>query len=108
MTSPRPFRFGAKSTRAASSREWADLARRAEDLGYFSFHIDDHFGNQLAAMPAMMAAACATSRVKVGPHVAGVDFRNPVLFAKECATIDLLSDGRFILGIGAGWSKSDY
>jgi probable F420-dependent oxidoreductase len=55
-----------------------------------------------------MAAACASTRLLVGPHVAGVDFRNPVLFAKECATIDLLSEGRFTLGIGAGWSKTDY
>ena len=55
-----------------------------------------------------MAAAEATNSILVGPHVAGVDFRNPVMFAKEAATIDLLSDGRFIMGIGAGWSKDDY
>ena len=55
-----------------------------------------------------MAAADATSKILIGPHVAGVDFRNPVLFAKECATIDLLSEGRFTLGIGAGWSNKDY
>ena len=55
-----------------------------------------------------MAAADATSSILVGPHVAGVDFRNPVLFAKECATIDLLSEGRFTLGMGAGWSEKDY
>ena len=102
------FRFGAKATRATSGDEWAILARTAEDLGYASLQIDDHFGNQLAAVPAIMAAACATSRILVGPHVAGVDFRNPVMFAKECATIDILSGGRFILGIGAGWSQDDY
>ncbi len=105
---PRPFRFGTKATKAESSKEWTELARQAEDLGYVSFQIDDHFGNQLAPVPAIMAAACATSRILVGPHVASVDFRNPVLFAKECATIDLLSEGRFTLGIGAGWSKADY
>jgi probable F420-dependent oxidoreductase len=103
-----PFRFGAKATRATSGKEWADLARQAEDLGYASFQIDDHFGNQLAPVPAIMAAACATSTIFVGPHVAGIDFRNPVLFAKEAATIDLLSDGRMMLGLGAGWSKDDY
>ena len=70
--------------------------------------MDDHFGNQLAIVPALMAAADATSKILVGPHVAGVDFRNPVVFAKECATIDLLSEGRFTLGIGAGWSDKDY
>ncbi|MFM2071298.1 MAG: hypothetical protein RLZZ623_1561 [Actinomycetota bacterium] len=103
-----PFRFGAKATRATSASEWQELARTAEDLGYASFQIDDHFGNQLAPVPAIMAAAAATSTILVGPHVAGVDFRNPVLFAKEAATIDLLSDGRFTLGLGAGWSADDY
>jgi probable F420-dependent oxidoreductase len=103
-----PFRFGAKATRASSGAEWRDLAKQAEDLGYASFQIDDHFGNQLAPVPAIMAAAAATERILVGPHVAGIDFRNPVLFAKEAATIDLLSDGRMLLGLGAGWSKDDY
>jgi probable F420-dependent oxidoreductase len=104
----RSFRFGAKSVKATSAKEWTDLVRQAEDLGYASFSMDDHFGNQLAPVPALMAAADATSRILVGTHVAGVDFRNPVLFAKECATIDLLSEGRFTLGIGAGWSAKDY
>ncbi len=102
------FRFGAKAVKAGSAKEWTDTVRQAEDLGYASFHMDDHFGNQLAVVPALMAAAAATSSILVGPHVAGVDFRNPVLFAKECATIDLLSSGRFTLGIGAGWSAKDY
>jgi probable F420-dependent oxidoreductase len=104
----RPFRFGAKATKATSGKEWADLARNAEALGYDSFQIDDHFGQMLAATPAIMAAASATEKILVGHHVAGVDFRNPVSFAKEAATIDLLSDGRFMMGIGAGWSKDDY
>jgi probable F420-dependent oxidoreductase len=104
----KPFRFGAKSVKAGSAKEWTDMVRQAEDLGYVSFQMDDHFGNQLAVVPALMAAADATTSILVGPHVAGVDFRNPVLFAKECATIDLLSEGRFTLGIGAGWSSKDY
>jgi probable F420-dependent oxidoreductase len=104
----KPFRFGAKATRADSAKEWGDLARRAEDLGYSSFQIDDHFGGQLAALPAAMAAAAHTTSIKVGPLVAGNDFRNPVLLAKEAATIDLLSEGRFVLGVGAGWLKQDY
>lgn len=108
MANSRPFKFGAKATKAESSKEWADLARQAEDLGYVSFQIDDHFGSQLAPLPACMAAAAATSSIKVGPLVAGNDFRNPVVLAKEAATIDLLSDGRFILGVGAGWLKQDY
>jgi probable F420-dependent oxidoreductase len=108
MSKPHAFRFGAKAVKAGSAKEWTDTVRQAEDLGYVSFHMDDHFGNQLAPVPALMAAAAATRSILVGPHVAGVDFRNPVLFAKECATIDLLSEGRFTLGIGAGWSAKDY
>ena len=108
MAHRRTFKFGAKATKADSGKEWTELARQAEDLGYCSFQIDDHFGSQLAPMPAVMAAAAATSTIKVGPLVAGNDFRNPVALAKESATIDLLSDGRFILGVGAGWLKSDY
>ena len=104
----RRFRFGAKATKAASAKEWSEIARRAEHLGYASLQVDDHFGSQLAPMPACMAAAAATDTLKIGTLVAGNDFRNPVVLAKEAATIDLLSDGRFILGIGAGWLRSDY
>src|SRR5438094_394690 len=107
MGTRRPFQFGAKATNVGSAKEWAELAREAEDLGYVSLQMDDHLNEQLAPVPALMAAACATTALKVGTLVAGVDFRNPVVFAKECATIDVLSDGRFILGIGAGWSKED-
>ena len=108
MAATRPFKFGAKATKAGSAKEWADLAKQAEDLGFVSFQMDDHFGNQLAPVPAIMAAASATSSIKVGPLVAGVDFRNPVVFAKEAATIDLLSEGRFMMALGAGWLKDDY
>jgi len=104
----KPFKFGAKATWATSGADWARLAKQAEDLGYVSFQIDDHFNKAFAPVPAIMAAACATSKVLVGPHVAGVDFRNVVEFAKEAATIDLLSDGRFTMGIGAGWNQADY
>ena len=108
MAKQRPFRFGAKAKVANNGKEWADIAKQAEDLGYVSLQIDDHYTKQLAPVPAMMAAACATSTLKVGTLVAGNDFRNPVVFAKEAATIDMVSDGRFMLGLGAGWMKEDY
>jgi probable F420-dependent oxidoreductase len=108
MAIVRPLRFGAKATRATSAKEWADLARQAEDLGYASLQMDDHFDPQLAPIPALAVAASVTSTIKLGTLVAGVDFRNPVVLAKEAATIDLLSGGRFMLGIGAGWNKVDY
>ena len=97
MAAPRPFKFGAKATKAGSAKEWVDLARQAEDLGYVSFQMDDHFPGQLSPVPTLMAVASATTNLKVG--TAGGRRRLPqfvVAFAKEAATIDLLSEGRFI------------
>lgn len=108
MRRSKAFRFGAKATKATSAKEWTDLARHVEELGYYSLHVDDHFGAMLASMPAVTAAAMTTSTLKVGPLVAGNDFRNPVVLAREAAAIDLLSGGRLILGLGAGWLHSDY
>lgn len=104
----RPFRFGAKAQHASSGKDWSGTCRRIEDLGYCSVQVPDHLSGQLGAVPAMMAAADATTTLTVGPLVAAVDFRNPAIFAREAATIDLLSDGRFIMGIGAGWNADDY
>jgi probable F420-dependent oxidoreductase len=108
MANKKPFKFGAKAKTATSGKEWAEIAKQAEDLGYVSLQMDDHYTKQLAPVPALMAAACATKTLKVGTLVAGNDFRNPVVFAKEAATIDMLSDGRFMMGLGAGWMKEDY
>jgi probable F420-dependent oxidoreductase len=68
----------------------------------------DHFTDQLAPVPALMAAADATSTLRIGALVWDNDYKHPVVFAKEMATIDLLSDGRLELCIGAGWMISDY
>ena len=89
-------------------QEWLDLARKAEDLGYSTLLLPDHFGQQLAPLPALLMAAAVTSRLRVGTIVLDNDFRHPVVLAKEAATIDLLTDGRFELGIGAGWMQADY
>jgi probable F420-dependent oxidoreductase len=104
---PHPFRFGVSGGRA-TREEWLDLARKAEGLGYSSLLLPDHFGRQLAPLHALLAAAMATSRLRVGTIVLDNDFRHPALLAKEAATIDLLTDGRFELGIGAGWMEADY
>lgn len=93
---------------AASRREWVDQVRRAEDLGYSAVYMPDHFWDQLAPVPALAVAAEATTHVRIGTHVLGNDYRHPVVVAKEAATLDLLSDGRLELGIGAGWLRSDY
>ncbi|MDE3077368.1 MAG: TIGR03621 family F420-dependent LLM class oxidoreductase, partial [Chloroflexota bacterium] len=67
-----------------------------------------HFGRQLSPLPALMAAADATTRLRVGTVVLDNDFRHPTELAKEAATIDVLSEGRFELGLGAGYMPSDY
>src|SRR3974377_314350 len=68
----------------------------------------DHFGEQLAPVPALMAAAAATTTLRIGALVFDNDYRHPLGVAKESATLDLLSDGRLELGLGAGWMRTDY
>lgn len=84
------------------------LARSAEHLGYHALVVSDHFGNRLSPAPALVLAAEATERLRVGSFVYDNDFRHPALLAQEVATIDMLTDGRFDFGIGAGWLKSEY
>jgi probable F420-dependent oxidoreductase len=105
-----PFRFAAQLSkgREGTARSWAEQARRAEDLGYSALLMPDHFGDQLAPAPALAAAAAATTTLRVGSLVFGNDYRNPVVLAKEAATLDVLSEGRFELSLGAGWMKTDY
>jgi probable F420-dependent oxidoreductase len=103
----RAFRFGVSGGRAHRA-EWLDLARKADDLGYSSLLLPDHFGRQLAPLPALLAAAMVTPNLRVGTIVLDNDFRHPALLAKEAATVNLLTDGRFELGIGAGWMAADY
>jgi probable F420-dependent oxidoreductase len=104
----KPFRFGVTQSRATSGQDWRDSARRIEALGYSTLTIADHFPERLAIVPALMAAADATERLRVASWVFCNDFRHPVVLYKEAATIDLLSDGRLELGIGAGWLKDEY
>jgi probable F420-dependent oxidoreductase len=110
MAHPRQFRFAAQLSTAPerSARSWAEQARKVEDLGFSTLLMPDHFGDQLAPVPALMAAADATSTLKVGVLVFDNDYRHPLVLAKEAATLDLLSDGRLELGLGAGWMRSDY
>jgi probable F420-dependent oxidoreductase len=108
MAHPRKFRFGVQLHAAADGADLAAQARHAEELGYSSVFFPDHFGDQLAPVPALMAVADATSTLRVGTLVFDNDYKHPVVLAKECATVDVLSGGRLELGIGAGWLKSDY
>lgn len=108
MSHPRRFRFGVQLHTATSGEEWSGLARRAEELGYATAFLPDHFGDQLAPVPALMAAAAATTELRVGALVFDNDYKHPLVLAKEMATIDVLSGGRVEVGLGAGWMRSDY
>ncbi|MGH9139415.1 MAG: TIGR03621 family F420-dependent LLM class oxidoreductase [Acidimicrobiales bacterium] len=104
----RPFRFGLQVSTSMDVGRFRDVARRAEALGFSTLTVPDHFDDSMAWVPAVMAAADATSTLRVGPLVACNDYRLPIVLAKEAATIDLLSGGRLDLGVGAGWMVSDY
>jgi probable F420-dependent oxidoreductase len=98
----RPFRFGVVAAFARSAEEWTARARQVESLGYATLLVPDGLRHTLAPLPALAAAAAVTRTLRVGTYVIANDFRNPVLLAKEAATLDLVSGGRFELGLGVG------
>jgi probable F420-dependent oxidoreductase len=102
------FRFALQASKAASPAAWRDLARKAEDLGYSTLYVPDHLDDQWAPMVAATVAAEATETLRVGTLVLDNDFRHPLLVAKEAATLDLVTNGRFEFGMGAGWLRTDY
>src|SRR3974390_268309 len=108
MPRTRKFRFGVQTSRGASHEDWAAKARKIEDLGFSTLLMPDHFEDQYAPVPALMAAADATTTLRVGTLVFDNDYKHPVVLAKEAATLDVLSGGRLEFGIGAGWMTSDY
>ena len=121
MTPLRPFRFSAQVFSASSAKEWRETAQQAESLGYSALHLADHYFGPgpleatthhpvqvLAAVPAMAMAAEATETIRIGCRVFCVDYHVPAVLAKEAATLDLLSEGRLELGLGAGWVEAEY
>jgi probable F420-dependent oxidoreductase len=107
----RPFRFGLSVGAAGSRAEWVDKARRVEDLGFSTLVIPDHLAPAmppLAPLLPLVSAAGATKTLRVGTFVLNNDFRHPVLLAREAAALDLLTDGRLELGLGAGHMQSEY
>jgi probable F420-dependent oxidoreductase len=117
----RPFRFGLQAMRAESARQWRDIARRAEGLGYSTLLVADHYlgpgpvyersahlPQNLAPIAAIATAAGATEDLRVGCRVFAVDFHVPAVLAAETATLDLLSDGRLEVGIGAGVLRDEF
>lgn len=117
----RPFRFAIQATNAVSAREWREFTCRTEDLGYSTLFLADHYlgpgpvqatartpRQDLAPIAAIATAAAHTTRLRVGCRVFCIDYHVPAVLAKEVATLDLLSEGRLELGIGAGWSAIEY
>jgi probable F420-dependent oxidoreductase len=119
--SHKPFRFALQAFNPRSPAAWREMVRKTEDLGYSAYHLADHFFGPgpaqestahppqlIAAVPAIAMALEMTSSLKVGCRVFCMDYREPVILAKEAATMDYLSDGRLELGLGAGWIQAEY
>jgi len=102
-----PFRFSA-SLGGLDTTELVACAQRAEQLGYNAVSLPDHFTDQPAPLIGLTAAAMATNTLRVLPLVLANDYRQPLVLAKELASIDALSGGRLDFGIGAGWMITDY
>jgi len=103
-----PFRFAVQQGSARSGEAWATTARRAESIGYDVLVMPDHLGQQLSPFAALAAAAAATTHLRIGAFVFANDYRHPLILARETATLDFLSGGRFEMGLGAGWMTTDY
>jgi probable F420-dependent oxidoreductase len=108
MSPVHPFRFGVMVYSAGTRQVVTEKARHVEELGFSTFLLPDHLDQPFGALPALAVAAAATTRLRLGTFVLANDFRHPVLLAKDIATLDLLSDGRFELGLGAGWRQREY
>ncbi|MFD3523996.1 TIGR03621 family F420-dependent LLM class oxidoreductase [Streptomyces sp. NPDC058653] len=103
----RPFRFGVNMVTPASGTDWGRRCRRAEELGYDVVLVPDHLG-MVAPFPALVAAAEATERPRLGTFVLNTGFWNPALLAREIATTDALTEGRLEIGLGAGYVQEEH
>jgi len=103
-----PFRFVVVAAHTPSHAAWDALARRAEELGYATLVVPDRTITGLAPLTALAVAAEATTSLRIGSRVFCNDYRHPALLAKEVATLDVLPEGRFELGLGAGIGPWDY
>lgn len=108
MPTIRPFRFTVQASHLDAPEDLVPLARRAEDIGVSVLTVADHLDDQLAPVAALMAAADATTELRVGSLVFANDYRHPAILAREAATVDRLSGGRLEFGLGAGWMAADY
>jgi alkanesulfonate monooxygenase SsuD/methylene tetrahydromethanopterin reductase-like flavin-dependent oxidoreductase (luciferase family) len=116
----RPIKVGIQLPEVEREVRWPellDMVRAIEDLGFDSIWLGEHLLYRWADRPArgpweawtsMAAIAAVTQRVEFGPLVACTNFHNPALLAKQAATIDEISGGRLILGLGAGWNETEF
>ena len=115
----RPFAIGVQLPEVEREVTWPELRRMAltaESVGFDSLGVGDHLlyrsGNGVRgpweAWSIMAALAAVTDRVMIGPLVAATSFHSPAMLAKKAATVDEISNGRFILGLGAGWNRTEY
>ena len=116
----RPLKVGIQLPEVEREVRWPellDMIRTIEDLGFDSVWLGEHLLYRWPDRPPrgpweawteLAAIAAVTSRVEFGPLVACTNFHNPALLAKQAATIDEISSGRFILGLGAGWNETEF
>ena len=104
----RPFRFGFTGGASSKREKLLDSARTVEALGYSTFGLADHLVRPFAPLIAGQAVADATTSLRITQTVLAQDFREPVILAKELATLDVLSEGRLQIGLGAGWLRQEY
>ena len=104
----RPFRFLAEALAVVDGRTLAERARHAEALGIDVLVLPDHLLEQLAPIPAMATIAAATERLRISAFVFNNDLRHPAVLAQDLASLDVLSDGRLDVALGAGWNQREY
>lgn len=107
-TKARPFRFSLQAAQAESRQDWVDVVKRADDAGFDMIVTGDHLEQCLAPLLPLATAAEVSDRLRLGIMVLNNDLHHPSLLARDIATLDLLSDGRMEVGIGAGHSKPEY
>jgi probable F420-dependent oxidoreductase len=104
----RPFRFLVGARGLQDRLTLVERARAAEDAGYSDLTVHDHLAPQLAPIALLTAVAMATDWLRLCPLVFNNDLRHPAVLAQELATLDVLSEGRLVVGIGAGWNEREY
>jgi probable F420-dependent oxidoreductase len=104
----RKFRIAIQLTHGPSGEAWLEMARKAERDGFAVLSMPDHFTEQFAPLVALSAAAAVTKSIRFSMFVLANDMRHPGMLAKEAATLDVISNGRLELGVGAGWTKTEY